>query len=89
MKVVITEKIHDAGIALLQEYFQEVVYAYNMDQPSFLSLCERENPDAIVIRGIPYKITPELVKKTPNLKAIGSNVVDPSNVDDCVKEKSL
>lgn len=90
MKVIITEKIHDAGIEILKGYFDTIIYAYNMGQEKFLEMCKQENVDAIVIRGIPYMVTRELIDATPNLKAIGANVINTSNVDEeYCKEKGI
>lgn len=80
MKALITEKIHDIGLNMLAEHM-ELVYAYNMTMEEFVPACIRENPDAIVIRGIPYRITRQIIDGCPNLKAIAVNAIGVDNID--------
>lgn len=89
MKALVTEKIHDVGLHLLAEHL-DLVYAYHMRMDEFVPKCIEENPDAIVIRGIPYQITREIIDGCPNLKAIAANVIDVSNVDKAYcREKNI
>ena len=89
MKVIITEKIHNDGIKLLKKYM-DIIYAYDLDQEKFMEICIEENVDAIVIRGIPYRVTKELIDKTPNLKGIAASVVEVSNIDtEYCKQKNI
>lgn len=89
MKALITEKIHDIGIQMVSEHM-DLVYAYNMTMEEFLPFCIKENPDAIIIRGIPYRITRELIDQCPNLKAIAVNAIGVDNIDtDYCKEKNI
>lgn len=89
MKVIITEKIHNVGIEMLTKYM-DVILAYNVGQDKFIEMCINENVDAIVIRGIPYRITKDLIDKTPNLKGIAANVIEVSNIDtEYCKQKNI
>lgn len=89
MKALITEKIHDIGIQMISEHM-DLVCAYHMTMEEFLPFCIKENPDAIIIRGIPYRITRELIDSCPNLKAIAVNAIGVDNIDTAYcKEKNI
>lgn len=89
MKALITEKIHDVGLQMLSEHM-DLAYAYDLTMEEFVPACIRENPDAIVIRGIPYRITREIIDGCPNLKAIAVNAIGVDNIDTAYcKEKGI
>lgn len=86
MKVLIPEKIHDDGIALLQKYV-EVECRFGITQQEFAGIIDQY--EAVVIRGLHY-LDKTVIDRAVKLKVIGVNAIGLSIVDvDYAKEKGI
>ncbi len=85
MKILISDKIREEGIKILQDNGFEVVKNFSIDHSDLKN--EIENYDAIVIRSR-TKLTAEILEKARNLKIIGRAGVGLDNVD-LIKAKEL
>ena len=85
MKILISDKIREEGIKILQDNGFEVVKNFSIDHSDLKN--EIENYDAIVIRSR-TKLTAEILEKARNLKVIGRAGVGLDNVD-LIKAKEL
>ena len=85
-KILVSEKVHPAGPAMLVEAGHEVVYLENRDQAE---LAEKiKEVDAVFVRVM--DITREMMDSAPNLKMISKHGVGVDNIDmEAAKEKGI
>jgi len=85
-KILVSEKVHPAGPAMLVEAGHEVIYLENRDQAE---LAEKiKEVDALFVRVM--DVTREMIESAPNLKMISKHGVGVDNIDmEACKEKGI
>lgn len=87
MKILVADKIAEAGVALLREQGFEVVVATGSSPEKVLELVH--DVDAIVVRSA-TQITREVIQSAPKLKAVGRAGVGVDNIDvDAATERGV
>ncbi|MDK2836485.1 MAG: D-3-phosphoglycerate dehydrogenase / 2-oxoglutarate reductase [Thermosediminibacterales bacterium] len=86
MKVIITEKIHDAGIEILKKY-ADVDCKFGISREELLENVEKY--DAMIVR-VGIQIDKEIIDKGKNLKAIGMAGIGLNHIDvEYAKQKGI
>ncbi len=85
MKIIVTERIADEGIAHLKSCGFVVDVALGLQHEDLLKIIE--NYDAIIVRSV-TKVNRELIERGKNLKVVGraGNGIDNIDVDECTRK---